>query len=272
MKTLIFFALLLSARSSLASFIPENDLSIPVDAKSKGGISEEEFNEIIDLAEAHYRPIFAAIPAELSVERLWKNGKVNAEAEQFGEKWVVRMFGGMARYRLMNRDGFTIVLCHEIGHHIGGAPKFGQEKLWASNEGQADYFATTKCLRRLWQGQDHAAAIAGMKVTPYMQELCHGDLLCLREILASKTVGDFLAFLKKHSVVWLDRPVEGQVKETYDYHNSPQCRLDTWVQGTLCQRDFREDFENDSEVTGACHANRGDVVGMRPGCWFKAAN
>jgi Zn-dependent protease with chaperone function len=54
------------------------------------------------------------------------------------------MFGGLARDPLVTKDGFSAVICHEIGHHIAGAPRKGFS--WASNEGQADYFATTKCL------------------------------------------------------------------------------------------------------------------------------
>jgi hypothetical protein len=34
------------------------------------------------------------------------------------------MFGGLARHELVTDDGFMMVVCHETGHHLGGAPRY----------------------------------------------------------------------------------------------------------------------------------------------------
>lgn len=40
----------------------------------------------------------------------------------------------------MTRDGLALVICHELGHHFGGAPKSTVPlKKWNSYKGQVDY-------------------------------------------------------------------------------------------------------------------------------------
>ena len=58
-------------------------------------------------------------------------------------------------------DGMALVACHEMGHHMGGAPKidgwYGSS--WATNEGGADYYGTLKCARRFFAGDDNASIV-----------------------------------------------------------------------------------------------------------------
>ena len=71
---------------------------------------------------------------------------VNANASQRGRTWIVNMYGGLARRPEITPDGFAMVLCHELGHHMGGFPFVSG---WAANEGQSDLFATLSCGRIL---------------------------------------------------------------------------------------------------------------------------
>ena len=43
-----------------SGFLPENKMKIPVNSKLKTGITEEQFNAVIDRYEAVYKPIVAA--------------------------------------------------------------------------------------------------------------------------------------------------------------------------------------------------------------------
>jgi len=74
---------------------------------------------------------------ELVIDKHWEDGTVNAYASENGNNDVISMFGGLARHPAITPDAFYLVACHEIGHHLGGAPKKGNTQ-WASNEGQAD--------------------------------------------------------------------------------------------------------------------------------------
>jgi hypothetical protein len=47
----------------------------------------------------------------------------------------------------------TLIICHELGHHVGGFPfvsgtPFGG--YWAATEGQSDYYSTQVCARTMW--------------------------------------------------------------------------------------------------------------------------
>ena len=125
----------------------ENNLWIPAGMGRDNGMTEERFNAIIDRAEEIYAPIISDEGATLQVVRKWSDGTVNAYAQQTGSTWKVTMFGGLARHDFVTDDAFALVVCHELGHHLGGAPKKKQIfwSSWASNEGQSDYFANSKC-------------------------------------------------------------------------------------------------------------------------------
>lgn len=259
--------------------VEENSLRIPVNAKRLGGISEKQFNDIIDQVEALYTPLAKEQGGELNIERNWDDGTVNAYAQRFGSTWQVSMFGGLARHDTITEDGFRLVICHEIGHHMGGAPKKVSwwSNPWASNEGQADYFATLKCLRKVWLNDDNAKIIADMEVPVKLAESCEkawgssADYsLCVRGGMAGDSVARLFAALRGgQEPAKFETPDSAQVTTTNDSHPATQCRLDTYFQGALCEKSHTEDVVNSSEVTGTCHGSTGHSVGLRPRCWFK---
>ena len=128
-------------------FLPENSMWIPDNRAMNKGLTELEFNQLLDRLQALYAPEFAQRGATFMIERNWADGTVNAYAYQDGNDWIISMFGGMARHPAMTYDGFAAIACHEVGHHMGGAPKYSRGD-WASVEGQSDYYATAKSLKR----------------------------------------------------------------------------------------------------------------------------
>lgn len=257
-------------------FVPENNLFIPVNTKAINTISEQVFNDVVDQVEGAYAPIVAEYGGKLEVVRNWTDGTVNAYAEQVGKTWKVSMFGGLARHKTITPDGFALVICHEIGHHIGGVPRYTGDD-WASNEGQSDYFATTKCLRRVWQSEDNVSAIRSMSVPQVLTDACNKQwsdenerAICVRAGMAGDSVAKLFAAL-----AWsmkqpkFDTPDTRQVSSTSDAHPATQCRLDTYFQGALCEKSFNEEIGQTDEVAGACHGTSGHSVGLRPRCWFK---
>ena len=257
-------------------FVTENKLNIPVNTKSITGISENQFNSVIDQIEGIYAPLVSEYGGKLEVVRKWTDGTVNAYAQQEGDVWKVSMFGGLACHKTITADGFALVVCHEIGHHIGGAPRYAGGD-WASNEGQADYFATLKCLRRVWQSEDNASVIRQMNVPEVLTTTCQKNwaneadrAICIRGGMAGESVAKLFAAL-----AWsikqpkFDTPDTRQVSTTSDSHPATQCRLDTYFQGALCEKSFNEEIGQQDEVTGSCHGSTGHSTGLRPRCWFK---
>lgn len=259
-------------------FVPKNNLKIMVGDKAAAGITEAQFNAIIDRIEPMYAPIVAQAGGQLKVIRNWTDGTVNAYAEQIGTEWQVQMFGGLARHKTITEDGFALVVCHEIGHHIGGAPRYYNNTDWAANEGQADYFSTSKCLRRVWLADDNAAIVAAMTDVPKtLVDACElnwgrstDKALCIRGGMAGMSVANLFAALAwQIRLPKFETPDPKVVAATNDNHPATQCRLDTYFQGALCEKSFSEDFSMAEEVQGSCHKTTGQTIGLRPLCWHK---
>jgi hypothetical protein len=262
-------------------FVPKNNLKIYANQKSINGITETQFNDVITKVETIYAPIISSMGATLQIERNWTDPTVNAYAQQMGKTWKVSMFGGLARHETITYDAMALVVCHEIGHHIGGAPRkiSPWSSPWASNEGQADYFATLKCLRRAWNEDNNEEVIASMDVPAALSKACSSQHLwsadyavCVRGGMAGLSVANLFKALRNATVEpKFDTPDPKVVAKTDDNHPAYQCRLDTYFQGALCEKAFNEDVSASSEVTGTCHGSTGQTSGLRPLCWFKPA-
>ncbi|MFL5785090.1 MAG: hypothetical protein ACJ76H_10795 [Bacteriovoracaceae bacterium] len=269
--------------------LPENNFYIPV-GKSFGGLSQAQFNSALDRVETIYAPIVASMGGNLVVERKWDDGTVNAYATQSGKTWKVSMFGGLARHETITEDGMSLVICHEIGHHIGGAPKIGGSRTsggwwgggasasnWASNEGQADYFATLKCLRRTFLNDDNAAVVRTLSAPQSLIDACNKQnktnkedaAMCIRIGMAGKSVSNLFSVLSHTPDTKFETPDTKVVTSTFDEHPQAQCRLDTYFNGGLCEVSFNEDVSQTDEVKGTCHPSLGHKIGTRPLCWFK---
>lgn len=264
------------SKSGEEGFLPKNNFNIPVDAKNLTGITEVQFNGVIDQVEAIYSPLVSEYGGKLKVIRRWTDGTVNAYAEQEGDIWKVSMFGGLARHKTITPDGFALVVCHELGHHIGGAPRYAGED-WASNEGQSDYFATLKCLRRIWQSEDNAEAVRNLNVPDFLVNSCKNSWtdkadqnICIRGAMAGDSVAKLFAALSYpgNKVPKFETPDPKQVAVTNNNHPATQCRLDTYFQGALCEKSFNEEIGQTEEVAGTCHGSTNHTAGLRPRCWF----
>lgn len=286
MKLISIFLMSLSLSASVlacsedgnSGFLPENTLSIPANSKQLGGITEADFNAVIDKIEGIYSPIASNMGGNLKIARKWSDATVNANATRVGG-WNVNMYGGLARHETITSDGFALVLCHEIGHHLGGAPKvsglLGLNR-WASNEGQSDYFATLKCLRQTFLNDKNVAIVKKLNAPEALVKACgkawrnkDDKAICVRSGMAGVSVAGLFAALRSQPEAKFETPDAKIVAKTDDAHPAHQCRLDTFFQGALCEKAFNEDVSQKEEVKGTCHGSTGHSIGLRPLCWFK---
>jgi hypothetical protein len=256
-------------------FLPENNLSIPVGDKMAGTMTEAQFRAIVGRVEAIYSPIVSSKGATLRFNNDWKSTTVNASAQQIGSVWHVNMYGGLARHKLTTDDGFMMVVCHELGHHLGGAPKYYGDD-WASNEGQADYFAGLKCMRKVLENDDNISIVSSMTVDAEATAKCSSVYnsaseiaLCQRIAMAGKSLGSLLGSLGGNSNVNFNTPDRKVVLRTNDNHPAAQCRLDTYFQAGLCDKSITEDVSQTDPVPGTCIAKDGFQSGVRPLCWYR---
>src|SRR5690606_35143420 len=126
-------------------------------------------------------------------------------------------------------------------HHLGGAPKVRNLfNRWASNEGQADYFATLKCLRKAFLNDDNSSIVRQLNAPGPLITACNKAWsdkadrdICIRGGMAGVSVAGLFADMREQPRAQFDTPDQRVVKKTDDSHPAHQCRLDTYFQGAL---------------------------------------
>ena len=164
--------LLVFSMHSKAGIVPPNSLKIPV---QMGTLSEkDEFQRILNLFQNR---ISEFTDQEILMVNKWRSPRVNASADQTEDNvWKIIVNGGLYRHRLIGNKELKLVLCHELGHHIGGAPYYSHDFARGnrpSSEGQSDYFATEKCLEKFFEASELDAVDP-----PGTEELCASNSLC----------------------------------------------------------------------------------------------
>jgi hypothetical protein len=273
--------------TKLCDFAPKNDLRIPEGLERTGGIDRAAYDKAIDLIEKYYKSIVAKAGGELVINRMWSTAEVNSNATRKGKQWIINAFGGLARFDLMTFDGEVMVLCHEMGHHMGGFPQYPGMlgASWAANEGQSDYFATMKCFRRVIENDDNETILSTMSIPAEVSRGCQLGFkdakeiaICKRSAMTGKVLADVLYKLGHSSsssepmqFPQFDTPTTTQVSTTNNNHPQAQCRLDTYFAGAICGVSQDIAFSKTEGTTGACNQERGDAFGYRPRCWYKPA-
>ena len=287
----------LSCATSLSAFgtiLPPNDL-YKEDTREAANISKEEFNTIIDNIVDVYQPFAKLNGGTIKSNNKWEDSTVNASAQRAGNTWTINMYGGLARRAEVTADGFALVVCHELGHHMGGFPFVGgiQGLLgpWAANEGSSDYFATHACARRIWKEKKSTNSRYRNTVESLAKEKCdqawssiEDQNLCYRVSDASKSLAVLLAALKKSTLPDFATPDTKTVGSTSSSHPAAQCRLDTMFAGAICGVSFDDAiipggkaglFGRNGQAAEAeaykfsCSAKNEISEAARPRCWFK---
>ncbi len=176
----------------------------------------------------------------------------------------------MAFQAKMNPDVVGLVLCHELGHHLGGEPVVAEYDM--SAEGQADYFATSKCMRRLLR-------------TPYFQQnvqpvslvyqsycgafLGRNDVAdCARGLMAASVLAGITARINLQEPPAIEKSDQTRVVATEMAHPSAQCRLDTLRAGGLCHKSDELLMTRGFPNWGACLLRDSSLYEVRPACWY----
>ena len=240
--------------------------------------------EMVHTAITEFKKVFTPyvrekIGKELIVINKWEEARVNAHAtkDEFRNP-VIIINGGMVRHPLMKKEGIYFILCHELGHFFGGAPKQfrGRSEIrsWSSAEGQADYFAATKCLPKLFSHLDSSGYHDNLQADSVNQKevdkIC-SDRTCSKILLAGLSATRVFASLKPW---WKEPQFETPNKSSVGVitldHPDPQCRLDTIVSGSFCEN-REEDFHPTDPKVGACVKTEllTNIQGSRPTCWYK---
>lgn len=170
-----------------------------------------------------------------------------------------------------DRDMYTAIVCHEVGHALGSIKQrddFYTEFSELATEGEADYFSTLKCTKRLWKNDDNKKIVESLNVPADIKKQCrekysneNSAFICMRSIITGFRlfkVGASTLANTPISLKLLESPSEN-VDMTLSEYPSMQCRMESIRRGALCDIDtYTEDGCTDKETS-------------RPRCWYNPA-
>lgn len=267
------------AQSVCDGFIPA-ELQEEQKVAVASGISRSQYDAIADRMFWLYEPVANSLGYSIEFVRKWESSVINAASIYIGKTWNIQLDGGFPRYQGMTPDAYAIVVCHEIGHFIGGYP-YKSQFSWTNAEGAADYFATSKCFRR-YAAEDslevNQKAIAGFKAPPRVTLDCKSSFgtdleraICLRSAKANLELTEAMSRMLRDAVKpSFEMHDENIVAETDPNHPANQCRLDTYLSGALCKVPATDMMSWTDERIAACTPQSyPEVATYRPRCWFK---
>jgi hypothetical protein len=269
---------------------------------AQASISVETANEILNRVAHEFRDWpkryggkFVLSIVDEKLPEYWADKRPAKEVKDVLDWWVILPSTGVLAVPEVDRDLFTLMTCHEFGHLLGGFP-YSRNGL--AFEGQADYFASQVCLKRIWRRENEANDAAGLVLPAPIRNDC--DLawqsaadraLCYRISKTALESGGATRALFKHfglrpgNFHGIDslRNVGKPVEYTNENHPNINCRVRTLLNGALCSVEFDEgnipgldlletkDIQRMTEAAHsyACHASPGSPFdASRPSCWY----
>jgi hypothetical protein len=203
-----------------------------------------------------------------------------------GRVWEFHFYDGVLKIKNVTSDVLSLIVCHELGHHLAGYP-FKEDNNWSAAEGQADYFSTHACAPRIWRDEPELNALFASRIPVEFKTRCDESFLdqqrrdiCYRTVAAMDAMR-FYEGSQAKKLPALNQPDPTRVSVTNTRHPQPQCRIDTQLAGAFCSSEF--DF---SRVPGHLGAARNTAQAerdaapshcdgaqfakymRRPQCWF----
>lgn len=205
-------------------------------------ITEQQFLTTIHEIHALYFPMSQDLGRPMEIFHDWKMPYFSAWASNLDQVFKINFWGGFARLPSMSIETWEFVVCHEVGHIVGGEPMEDNKLLNDfSAEGQSDYFAITECLPHYYRTFARTQ-FDRSRSTKFELETCNkrykntiDQNICLKTLKAGR---DFSHILRESGHT--DDPTSyhtpaPHTDETIDSsYPSPQCRLDSFLTGALC--------------------------------------
>lgn len=247
--------------------------------------TKEKFEQISGRIVSLYSDMVKELGGNLKLTLLWDSEELNAYAQKNATNWEVIFHGALYKDRRITDDAFALTVCHELGHLLGGAPfKLGQN---TSAEAQADFWASSVCLKKYFEEYPAEVTIKDGKAKKSCDARYTGDTqaqkVCYRSTEAGFSLAQFvrLASEIKSLPPSYEFPDKQTPLITNQLHPTSQCRLDTFLAGSLCVLEdtsvaFEEKLLTDKLITDyrCTETVNGQLVQLekRPKCWFNELN
>lgn len=204
MRPWMLIALLLPLDETLAAFFPGSGPQVPMKKSAASILEYDKAASNLLAFELEMSPLALQQGGHLHLVLEPDNPSVNAMAKRDGDDWNIVVYGGLLRHPAIHEAELTMVLCHELGHHLGGSPTAARDG-WSACEGQADYWSTLACFGAIRPHDDGV-----------------NTALTLTQLYSSMGGGATPSLECQGS----ERP-----PRTWYGYPSPQCRLDTLLAG-----------------------------------------
>lgn len=195
---------------------------------------------------------------------------------QDAKNWTIEIYGGFINQPETTPDVFLLVLCHELGHLLGGQPtryltymeraisnSVSGRSNNISTEGQADYYAAQRCMKIILQNENNSNYLSKDAKVPNVKQCA--SPLCNRIVAAgfkllSMIGNEDISVTKSDNTKVVGTLLAPGVKP------SLQCRLDTFIAGAACDVKGGLIGNITNPFDGVCRTG----PGARPACWFNA--
>ena len=252
-------------------------LALVMSVQGLTAVPKQRFDLVLQRLEEMFSPLFQERKRKLVFIAHWDIDVVNAYATQVEDSDVILILGGLAQHPLASEGSLILALCHELGHFLGGPPYHSDPDLSSlSVEGQADYFASAFCMKAYYHHYPPPEQVL-FPSSREAKELCRQKLpspdnaddqkkeeqICLHTLQAALS-GLQSLYPPNGAQYALSTPFQHQGSEiTKEGYTSPQCRLDTFVAGALCNRSV-EHISFSTIEDSYCQIGPHE----RPPCWF----
>lgn len=271
-----------------------NLLALAPAAMAAECLSSEAIDDVMNEFQMRMQPLLASSPrtiefrhntfAMLAEEPIM----ASVEFEKDGPA-ILRITGGACPADF-GPDELRFLMCHELGHIMGGPPYMnfvGHDGLQSSAEGQADYFATSSCLPSLFAQDDNERITSISGTYPTLRDICqygetpNSQSMCIRILSAGFRFAEYVrqipssrpgqhGYSPPTAVIIESAASDTAVHTLLRDYPTPQCRFDTMVAGIKCQARSRYlNFTDDTSAVLGC----GETVAIasRPACWYNAS-
>jgi len=132
-------------------------------------------------------------------------------------------------------------------------------------------------MREFFADENNQAVVETLDVPAQVTQKCQASFnqaeavaICQRSSLAGKNLATlFWAVSSFGNKPNFHTPDTTEVEQTKQTHPEPQCRLDTYFQGSLCDKEKSEPISNNNASKGYCTRHDHYLQGTRPLCWYR---
>ncbi len=251
----------------------------PVHASYRDKITtESDLQAVIDKVINTFRPRLEEQGRRFTIERDQYNPNISFKTFRKSTKESGILISGNAqRFAGATSDAIAFAICTQLGSLIGGAPYQRVTGGFGAVNGQAIYWASLKCFRKVFENDFN---YMGDTTNPEIRKKCRATWgyknrdneavqLCERTAQAgldlAKISADYVN--SNASILNKDKKI---VFLTNTQNLLPQCKLDTIMAGALCKKDVSSQVSFYNDGQGVCtRKSLQNKEGVRPLCWYR---